>query len=346
MSSAFQVPVTTDRITGQLRLELARFPTPLDPAPRLAAHAALRELHIKREDMSGYALGGNKLRQIDFILAEALAGGADLLVTTAGSQSNFCRSLAGAAAKLGLACHLHLRAKMGTEHVGNLLLDDVFGARVTFTEKTDPWDPAIRAELDEIAQSYRDAGRKPHIVQLTGTSASLGIAGWVSGAAELLADFDRTGCSPDRIVVVSGSGLTAGGLALGLKHLGSGARVMAVSAQQPEARLRKWIVETANAAAEQLGFSTRLAPGDLDIVDNQIGPGYGIPSPQSLAAVRVAGRLEGLVLDPIYTGKGMAALLAEANGGLLAGKSVVFLHSGGAPGLFTHAAAFAAGAAR
>lgn len=290
--------------------------------------------------MSGYALGGNKLRQIDFILAEALDQGADMVITTAGSQSNFCRSLAGAAAKLGLACHLHLRAKMGTERVGNLLLDGIFGAEVTFTERTDPWDPAIRAELDDIGRRYETAGRKPCIAQLTGASATLGIAGWVSGAAELLDDFARLGHRPDAVVAVCGSGLTAGGLALGLKHLGAATRVVGVSAQQPEARLRQWIVQTANAAAAELGFATRLAPDDFDILDDKIGPGYGLPSPASIEAVRLAGRLAGQVLDPVYTGKGMAALLSEGHGGILSGKSVVFLHSGGTPGLFTHAAAF------
>lgn len=340
MSSTHPIPVSIDAITGQKRLELASFPTPLEAAPRLAAHAGLGALHVKREDMSGYALGGNKLRQIDFILAQALEQGADMVISTAGSQSNFCRSLAGAAAKLGLGCHLHLRAKMGTERVGNLLLDGILGAEVTFTQKTDPWDPAIREELDEIGRRYEKAGHKPYIAQLTGTSATLGIAGWVSGAVELLDDFSRLGHQPDAVVVVCGSGLTAGGLALGLKHLGATTRVIGVSAQQPEARLRQWILDTTNEAAAALGFSTRLADQDFDIIDNRIGPGYGIPSPESIEAVRLAGRLAGLVLDPVYTGKGMAALLAEGDGGMLSGKSVVFLHSGGTPGLFTHAASF------
>ena len=140
-----------DPTTGLERLALSRLPTPLDDAPRLARALGIASLAIKREDMAGYALGGNKLRQLDFILAEALAAGADILVTTAGSQSNFCRSLAGAAAKLGLGCHLHLRAAMGTEMVGNLLLDNLFGATVTFTGVTDPWDETVADELDTIA---------------------------------------------------------------------------------------------------------------------------------------------------------------------------------------------------
>ncbi|SDG22838.1 D-cysteine desulfhydrase/L-cysteate sulfo-lyase [Bosea robiniae] len=333
--------VSIDPVSGRPRLAMARLPTPFEPAPRLAKHLGVASVHIKREDMAGYALGGNKLRQLDFILAEAIAAGADMLIATAGSQSNFCRSLAGAAAKLGLGCHLHVRAKMGTELVGNLLLDDIFGAEVTFTQETDPWHPAIKDEIEAIADRYRKQDRSPFVVQLTGVSANVGVAGWMSGAAELREDFKAIGRIPDSVVAVCGSGLTAAGLALGFKHLGVPTRVMGVSAQQPEARLRKWIVETANIAAAWMGIETRLSGQDFDIVDGEIGPGYGIPSDASVAAVRTAGRLEGLVLDPVYTGKGMAALIGAAEKGLLGkASSIAFLHSGGTPGLFTHASAF------
>ncbi|WP_306223753.1 pyridoxal-phosphate dependent enzyme [Bosea beijingensis] len=333
--------VSIDPVSGRPRLELARLPTPFEPAPRLAEHLDVASVYVKREDMAGYALGGNKLRQLDFILAEAIAAGADLLIATAGSQSNFCRSLAGAAAKLGLGCHLHLRARMGTERVGNLLLNDIFGAEVTFTQNADPWHPAIKDEIEAIAADYRRQGRSPFVVQLTGVSANVGVAGWMSGAAELAEDFKTIGQAPDIVVAVCGSGLTAAGLALGFKHLGVPTRVMGVSAQQPEARLRKWIIETANVAAAWMGIETRLSGQDFDIVDSEIGPGYGLPSAASLAAVNTAGRLEGLVLDPVYTGKGMAALIGAAEKGLFGkASSIVFLHSGGAPGLFTHASAF------
>jgi 1-aminocyclopropane-1-carboxylate deaminase/D-cysteine desulfhydrase-like pyridoxal-dependent ACC family enzyme len=342
MDIAVTAELLTDSVTGLDRIALTRLPTPFEPAPRLASAIGLHALHIKREDMSGYALGGNKLRQLDFILAEALAAGADTLIATAGSQSNFCRSLAGAAAKMGLGCHLHLRAKMGTEQVGNLMLDHIFGASVSFTQKTDPWDPAIRQELDAIAAELNAAGRKPYVVQLTGTSASTGVAGWVAGAAELADDFAGLGHLPDAVVAVCGSGLSLAGMALGFKHLGLSTRAIGISAQQPEARLKAWITETANEAAERLGLAVRLAPEDFDIIDTEIGPGYGIPSEASVAAVRLAGRTEGLVLDPVYTGKGMAALAAAvADGRIDKNWSVVFVHSGGTPGLFTHAPRFA-----
>lgn len=331
--------MAVDPLSRLRRLSLGALPTPLERAPRLAAHAGLAELLVKREDLSGYTLGGNKLRQIDFIMADALAQEADVVIATAGSQSNFCRALAGAAAKLGLVCHLHLRSATGTEPVGNLLLDAILGARITFTEHTDPWHPAIRAEMDALADKYRSEGSRPYVAQLTGASAHLGIAGWTSGAAELVRDFTRLGSVPDTLFVVCGSGLTMGGLALGFKHLRCPIRVIGVSAQQPEMRLKPWVLETANAAAARLAVAARLEWGDITILDDQIGPGYGIPSAASLAAVHLAGRMEGLVLDPIYTGKGMAGMLHQVRSGSLASRSVVFLHSGGAPGLFAHAAA-------
>lgn len=339
--------IRRDPTTGLDRLTLARLPTPLEDAPRLAAALGVAHLAVKREDMSGYALGGNKLRQLDFLLAEALAAGAEIIVTTAASQSNFCRSLAGAAAKLGLRCHLHLRAATGTALVGNLLLDHVLGAMVTFTTATDPWDPQIARELDEIASGYERGGRKAFIVQLTGISVATAVAGWVSGAAEILNDCEANDFAPPNVMaVVCGSGLSLAGLALGFKHIGSRTRLIGVSAQQPAERLKPWIAEAAAKASSRLGFSVRISEDDFDIVDSEIGPGYGKPSPGSLAAVRLAGRTEGLVLDPVYTGKGLAGVRAAVASGLIeAGDRVVFLHSGGTPGLFVHASAFETGEA-
>ncbi|MBZ6079008.1 1-aminocyclopropane-1-carboxylate deaminase/D-cysteine desulfhydrase [Microvirga puerhi] len=334
-------PLVRDPTTGLDRLALAHLPTPLDPAPKLASALGLARLSVKREDLSGYALGGNKLRQLDFILAEALAAGADTLVTTAGSQSNFCRSLAGAAAKLGLSCHLHLRAATGTDLVGNLLLDEVLGATVTFTQVTDPWDSQIVQELSNIAAGYEQQGKKPFIIQLTGVSAATAIAGWMSGAAELMQDAEAGPGIPDVVISVCGSGLSLAGLALGFKHLSCPTRLIGISAQQPAARLKAWIVTAADAAATRLGLSCRLTPEDFDIVDSEIGPGYGKPSAASVAAVRLAGRTEGLLLDPIYTGKGLAGLQASLRSGLVRHEhSVIFVHSGGTPGLFAHADAF------
>jgi 1-aminocyclopropane-1-carboxylate deaminase/D-cysteine desulfhydrase-like pyridoxal-dependent ACC family enzyme len=317
-------------------VELARLPTPVEEAPRLARELGARRLRIKREDMSGAAFGGNKLRQIELILGEARARGADTVISTAGAQSNFCRALAGSAASLGIGCELLLRGAPGAAMNGNLLLDHVFGARVTFTDKTDPWDQAIRAALDAMAEALRAKGRTPMVVQLTGETAALGVAGWVSGAEEILAQGDP----PDRIVVACGSALTLAGLALGFKHLGARTRVLGVSVQQPIARLAPWIVEAAAKGAAALGLATRLAETEFDLID-AVGAGYGKPTQDGIDAVRLAGRTQGLVLDPVYTGKALAGLRAGlASGAVPRDADVMFVHSGGAPGLFANAAAF------
>jgi 1-aminocyclopropane-1-carboxylate deaminase/D-cysteine desulfhydrase-like pyridoxal-dependent ACC family enzyme len=332
-----------DLTTNLPRLPLTQLPTPLEAAPLLAEAIGVTSLHIKREDLAGYALGGNKLRQIDFILAAALGEGADTLVTTASSQSNFCRSLAGACAKIGLACHLLLREAGGRQAQGNLLLDTIFGANLSWTDATDPWDPAIRRDLEAICEDLRGRGRRPFVVQLPGAEAALAAAGWVSGAAELLQQCRKLATPPDVAIVACGSGLTLAGLALGLKHLGYPLRVIGVSVQQPAAHLRPWVIEVADRCAALTGIATRLAPEDISITDDQVAPGYGQASAGSIAAVRLAGRYGGLVLDPVYTGKALAGLIAAVRSGMIASsENVLFLHSGGTPGLFRHAADFAA----
>lgn len=319
------------------RVALARLPTPVEEAPRLAREIGVRRLRIKREDLTGAAFGGNKLRQIELILGDARRRGADWVISTAGAQSNFCRALAGSAASLGLGCDLLLRGSPALAPHGNLLLDRVFGARVRFTDNTDPWDPAIRAALDALADGLRAEGRTPMVVQLTGETAGLGVAGWVGGAEEILSQGDP----PDRIVVACGSALTLSGLALGFKHLDARTRVVGISVQQPVTRLGAWIVEAAAKGAQMLGLDTRLDAGDFDLID-AVGEGYGQPTSEGVDAVRLAGRTQGLVLDPVYTGKALAGLRAAlASGAISRDADTMFVHSGGAPGLFANAAAFA-----
>jgi 1-aminocyclopropane-1-carboxylate deaminase/D-cysteine desulfhydrase-like pyridoxal-dependent ACC family enzyme len=327
---------------GLARIALGCWPTPLDEAPRLAAELGLRRLLIKREDLSAVGFGGNKARQIEVILAEARRAGADTIVTTAGLQSNFCRSMAGAAARLGLRCVLLLRgnAEMLRAPQGNLLLDLVFGAEIELIDTRDPYHPAIADRLAAIAARQQAAGRRPHIVHLTGRTGALAAAAYVRGARELDRDLTRRDASIGRIYVAVGSGLTAAGLALGLKALRRKTRVVGISVQQRADFIAPLIVERANQAASLLKLSTRLRPRDIDIDDSEIGGGYGVPSPASIAAVRLAGRCEGLVLDPGYTGKCFAALIAHARR-LGPRANVGFLHSGGAPGLFAAAAALA-----
>jgi 1-aminocyclopropane-1-carboxylate deaminase/D-cysteine desulfhydrase-like pyridoxal-dependent ACC family enzyme len=319
----------------------AQFPTPLEEAPRLGAALGVRLL-VKREDLSGYGLGGNKLRKLDAIFADLQARGCDAVVSTAGAQSNFCRSLAAGCARLGLGCMLVLRGPTNAPLQGNLLLDRLFGAELRFTEATDPWDKRITAALDAGAAELRARGKKPAIVHLTGETAALAAAAWIGGADELLGQCDALGVDPDRVVVACGSGLTLIGLALGLKRRGRKARVTGISVQQDEQRLAPWIIASAAATARHAGLDLELARGDFDLLDAYRGPGYGAPSRAALDAMALAARSEGLVLDPVYTGKALAGLAAEIAAGRIArGQTIVFLHSGGTPAVFTHAEAIA-----
>jgi 1-aminocyclopropane-1-carboxylate deaminase/D-cysteine desulfhydrase-like pyridoxal-dependent ACC family enzyme len=324
-------------------LRLGAFPTPLDAAPRLAAALGVAALHVKREDLSGPALGGNKIRKLEVLLADARARGCDAVISTAGQQSNFCRALAGTAAKLGLACALLLRGAAPARVDGNLFLDGLFGAEIRFLDVKDPWDPRAREALDALSQELRARGLNPYVIHLTGASAGLGVAAWVRGAAELDAQFTAQDIDPDRIVLACGSSLTLAGLALGMKRAGRRCRVSGISVQQPASRLVPWIVEAAGRALPLLGDGPALEAGDFDMIDGFVGAAYGVPSPAAVAAVRRAGACEGLVLDPVYTGKAMAGLSACLRDGRFgADERIVFLHSGGTPGLFANLDAFGA----
>lgn len=324
------VPPAASHARGQ-------FPTPLEEAPRLGEALGVRLL-IKREDLSGYGLGGNKLRQLDAIFADLQARGCDSVVSTAGAQSNFCRSLAAGCARLGLGCLLILRGATNAPLQGNLLLDRLFGAEVRFTDATDPWDKRIRAALEAGADDLRKRGRKPAIVHLTGETAALATTAWIDGADELLGQCDALGVDPDRVVVACGSGLTLVGLALGLKRRGRKGRLTGISVQQPAERLVPWIVSAAASAARHAGLTATIGPGDFDLLDAYRGPAYGVPSPAGLEAMTLAARTEGLVFDPVYTGKALGGLAAEIRAGRIArGQTIVFLHSGGTPAVFAHA---------
>ncbi|MGG5817890.1 1-aminocyclopropane-1-carboxylate deaminase/D-cysteine desulfhydrase [Falsiroseomonas sp. HW251] len=321
------------------RFPLLAGPTPYEAAPHLAAALGLGRLHVKREDLSGAALGGNKIRSIELILGAARAAGADTVLTTAASQSNFCRALAGCAARAGMGCRLLLRRAGGMEETGNLLLMRLFGAEIAWTDATDPWDPAITAELDAMADAVRAEGGVPFVVQLPGETAALAASAWALAAEELVEDFDRAGSAPDLLALACGSGLTLAGLALGFAELGLPVRLLGVSVQQPVSRLRPWVEEVVGRTAALLGWDAAGAMDRVTITDDRIAPGYAKPSPDGLDALRLAARTEGLALDPSYTAKAMAGL-AGAVGGLVPRRgAAAFLHSGGTPTLFQQAAA-------
>lgn len=296
---------------------LAHLPTPLDEAPRLSAELGVRLL-VKRDDMTGLALGGNKARKLDYLLKDAIAKGCATLVTAGGAQSNFCRMTAAAAARNGMACHLVLGGDSPPRYSGNLVLDRLFGAELHFAG-TDDW-VALQAEVKRLAAELGPSAYPMPI----GGATPVGALSYVAAAEELLGQMDEL---PDWIVLADGSGGTHAGLLAGLP---AGVRVLGVDVSRPAVPLA---VSVAKLAAKTAALAGRSGPLGEVIIADHCGPKYAAITEEARAAVRLAARTEGLVLDPVYTGKAMAGLIAALRDGRVGG-TVVFLHTGGAVALF------------
>ncbi|MGH7266515.1 MAG: D-cysteine desulfhydrase family protein [Candidatus Rokuibacteriota bacterium] len=310
------------------REPLGFFPTPLHPLPRLTAY--VREwrgprLWIKRDDLTGFALGGNKVRKLEFFLAEARATGADVLLTAGGQQSNHARITAAAAARAGLDCVLVLSGGRPAAWAGNLALDRLFGAEARFVEKGPERMPALQA----LADALRAAGRRPLVIPIGG-STPLGALGYVEAAREVVAQLRRIDVAPAAIVHASSSGGTQAGLVVGLRAAGLVSRVIGVSADETRADLTRMVTDIAGPLADRL--DRVMPPVDaIEVLDDQVGAGYGVPTPASEEAARLFARLEGIPLDPTYGAKAAAGLLDLVRRGTFRpDDTVVFWHTGGA----------------
>ncbi len=315
------------------RVTLAHLPTPLEELPRLAAHLGGPRIFIKRDDCTGLAFGGNKTRHNEFLLGEALAQGADLVVWGAGVQSNNCRQTAAACAKLGLAIHLVLACgHSGTELQGNLLLDHIAGASYEFVDA--PLGPELDRVMAERAEQFRAAGRTVYVQSraLWGRAA----VSYVLAMAELDEQLRERQVSP-AAVYVSAAGATGAGLVLGAAHLATADLVRSVLPIRWPWDEAASIAELANQAAELLGLPPDLSAAQVRVDGGHVGPGYGQASPEGMAALALAARLEGIFLDPAYTAKAMAALIADIRAGrYTSDQAVVFVHTGGTPALFAY----------
>jgi D-cysteine desulfhydrase family pyridoxal phosphate-dependent enzyme len=334
--------ITTEKARTIPRLTLATLPTPITDAVRLrealGGPARAPRILIKRDDLTGLGLGGNKARKLEFLIADALAQGATTIVTTGAVQSNHARITAAAARVAGLDCVLVLTTKVADPPVeGNLLLDYLYGARVRFVPSIDPMlavgqDEAVVAE---VVAGERAAGRRAYVIPIGGSSG-VGALGYVSGTAELVDQLDAVGIRPSRLYYASGSRGTQAGLTLGARLSGAPYRLwgVAVSGGEPEKIERARRV--ANEAAARLGVEARIDLADLFTDQDHIGEGYGIPTSEALDAIRLLARTEAILLDPCYTSKAMAALIRHVRAGdVAASDAIVFLHTGGMPALFT-----------
>ncbi|MDJ0943233.1 MAG: D-cysteine desulfhydrase family protein [Kiloniellales bacterium] len=331
---------STDDLAQRLeripRVGLAHLPTPLEPLPRLTAHLGGPRLWVKREDCSGLGFGGNKLRKLDYVLSQALAQGADTLVSGGVAQSNSQRQVAAAAAKLGLACHLVVYEGRVTppspdyHRSGNALLNRLFGAEI----ETLTWTGDRNTAIESRAEALRAQGRKPFVVPY-GVSNARGALAYASTVVEIARQSAEAGFTPSAIVHCSGSGGTQAGLVLGARAALPETRVLGIDIDAEPDRVEADVLRYAEAAAELLQIP--FEADDVEVLAGHAGPAYGVPQAATLEAIELAARLEALVLDPVYSGKGLAGLIALVRDGRWkANEEVVFLHSGGEPALFAY----------
>lgn len=319
------------------RVPLARLPTPIEPLPRLSAHLGGARLYVKRDDLTGLGLGGNKLRKLEFLLAEALAEGADTILTVGALQSNHARQTAAACAKLGLACELILRRSQRTTeaylHSGNALLDRLFGAQVKLIAAQESREEAMARRADEL----RAAGRKPRCIPVGG-SCTTGDLGYAACAQEVLAQAQAAGIEPAALILATGSGGTQAGLLAGLHALGAALPVVGIAVEGTRAEQEALVFGQAAETARVLGAGTPLPRENVVVLDEYAGAGYARPTEAMREALRLAAAQEGLVLDPVYTGKAFAGLIDLVRAGRWkSGQAVLFVHTGGQPGLFAYA---------
>ena len=324
--------MSLQNLTRFPRLEFIGAPTPLEYLPRFSDYLG-REIYIKRDDVTPMALGGNKLRKLEFLAADALREGADTLITAGAIQSNHVRQTAAVAAKLGLHCVALLENPIGTRAEnyltnGNRLLLDLFNAQIEMCDAlTDPV-----AQLSELATRIEAQGFRPYVIPVGGSNA-LGALGYVESALEIAQQCEGA-VELSSIVVASGSAGTHAGLAVGLEQLMPEAELIGVTVSRKRDEQKPKVVALQQAIARELEVN---ATADIVLWDDYFAPGYGTPNEEGIEAIKLLASLEGILLDPVYTGKAMAGLIDGINQNRFKDQGpILFIHTGGAPALFAY----------
>ena len=337
-------PMTTfDQAVGRFeQAPLAHLPTPFEEMATLAAELGGPRLFVKRDDQTGLAFGGNKARKLDFILADALAKGSDSVITWAGVQSNWARMTAAGSRRLGMDPILVLQRRKDQAIApadGNLLLDRILGADVRILEP----DGDREATVAEIAAAERESGRNPYVVSVGGSRTGgdmelpLGAVAYANGFRELLEQASEAGVTITHLVHASGSGSTQAGLVVGAKALAPGVRIIGISTGRSKAAGEANVLAIAQETVQAMGLDIEIGPDDVVVHDEYFGEGYGILNQGVVEAIALTARTEGILLDPVYTGKAMTGLLdLVSSGEFTATDTVVFLHTGGTPALFPY----------
>ena len=313
------------------RQRLAEFPTPILPMRRLSQAIGGLEIWFKRDDLISFGLGGNKVRGLELLIADAMAQGAEILVTGAGVQSNHVRATAAAAACCGLRCIAVYWGNAPERIDGNYRVTRMLGTEAVFTG--DPDRTSVDRGIEALCAELRHKGQRPYPIP-RGGACVLGALGHALAARELYEQCHAVGLDPDVIVLATGSGGTHAGWLVGTRALGWPWTVESFTVSREAEAVRPEIARLATDAAALLGLDWRFAPAEAIVHGGFIGAGYGVPSPEAADAIRLVGRTEGVLLDPTYTGKAMAGLLEHLRRGFVPHRSVVFLHTGGEPAFF------------
>jgi L-cysteate sulfo-lyase len=325
------------------RIRLGHGPTPLEPLKNLSALLGGPDLWIKRDDCTGLASGGNKTRKLEYLMADAVAQGADTVITQGATQSNHARQTVAAACKLGMQSHILLEDRTGySRHEykksGNVFLDELMGASVSEV----PGGTAMDAAMAQLADELRAQGRKPYVIPGGGSNA-IGALGYVTCALELAAQANDQGLNIDCLVHGTGSAGTQAGLVVGTEGARTQIPVLGIGVRVPQPAQEQKVYELALRTAELLEVPGSVARERVVANCDYVGPGYGLPTPGMVEAVTLMARQEGILLDPVYSGKAMAGLIdLVRKGHFRKGQNVVFLHTGGSVGLFGYTEAFAA----
>jgi 1-aminocyclopropane-1-carboxylate deaminase/D-cysteine desulfhydrase-like pyridoxal-dependent ACC family enzyme len=330
----FSIPDIRRHVARLPRVPLGHFPTPLEALPRFSAELGGPPVLIKRDDCTGLAMGGNKTRHNEFILGQAVEQGAEIVVWGAGVQSNNCRQTAAACAKLGMKCHLILSRAGQTDDVqGNLLLDHLLGATVEIVDP--PMGPELFQMIADHADRLRAQGRKVYNWN-NEVCKPRATASYVLCFAEIIEQLAAQGMEPGAIYI-SSAGSTGAGLVLGKALLGHDVPLKIIQPLRWPWDVAADLAKTANVAAELMGLSPEVTADEVDVTEQYIGPGYGVMSEAGAEAIRLLARTEGILLDPVYTSKALAAAMDDIRGGRVANdKPIVFVHTGGTPALFAY----------
>ena len=317
------------------RLSFAHLPTPLEPMKRLTEFLGGPRLWIKRDDCTGLSTGGNKTRKLEFLMADAAKRGANVIITQGATQSNHARQTAAAAAKLGMDCHILLEDRTGStgenyNFNGNVLLDRLHGA--TLSKR--PGGANMQAEMETLADSLTQDGKTPYVIP-GGGSNPIGAIGYANAALETMYQATSMGLSIASFVHATGSAGTQAGLVTGFKALGSGVPVLGIGVRAPKDKQEENVFNLARQTAGYMGLGDIIERSDVVANCDYVGDGYGLPTPGMVDAVTLLARLEGILLDPVYSGKGMDGFIDLIRKGHFKKDSdVVFLHTGGSVGLF------------